>query len=290
MPNPNDKPNPLLATLLTGVRPRNTILDAILEPRANPAATLPTVTKSSNVPADAARKSSSTGTASSTPGSAATTVPLQDVQKRTLNFRPQKTPENTATTGAASPVQNDADSVTTSTGSALTLDLNRFMADPLSSTTDATPSEPQAAIPGASATSPRSSGGSTAAPKKRKRHAKRKPPRNRLLDPKLTTRGTPRKNKIPRVRTGNRFADFVPERLTGPMVIAWRHSCGLSKAQAGRLLGVARGSYTEFEREGTAMKRTVLAMRAIHAKLHLHRLHYYETEGRLGASSDPQPE
>lgn len=127
--------------------------------------------------------------------------------------------------------------------------------------------------------------------KPKRRSSKRKPPANKLLDPKTTTRGTPRKNKIPRVRTGGRFADYVPLSLTGAQVIAWRKACGLSKASAGRLLGVARGSYTKFELGGVVMKRTILAMRAIHAKLHLHRLHYYETDGRLGPSIDPsQPE
>lgn len=81
--------------------------------------------------------------------------------------------------------------------------------------------------------------------------------------------------------------DNLPDRLTPAMVAAWRKACGITKAKAARLLGVARGSYREMEADGVAMRRTILAMRAIHGKLHLSRLHYYESEGRLAATLDP---
>lgn len=94
-----------------------------------------------------------------------------------------------------------------------------------------------------------------------------------------------RKNRLPNV-PATVMEDNLPAELSPAMMVAWRKQCGLTKAKAARLLGLARGSYRKMEAQGTTMRRTILALRAIHGHLHLSRLHYYESEGRLHATPE----
>lgn len=248
MPNPKETHMPPNTRLLDllGIKPADKPSLDAILPRAKVDGTLTTATKPSDAPVDAACKSSSTGTESGTPGPATSGGNLPTTQKR-LQFVTRKTTSKNSIDACESPVSTAPSDVPHKTVTKRTVKTRR---------------------------------------KTSRRKVTRKSATGKPLDPRLTSRGTVRKNKIPRMRTGGRFADYVPERLTGSMVSAWRNTCELSKAQASRLLGVSRGSYRDFEADGVTMKRTILAMRAIHAHLHLQRLHAWEIGDRLKPTTD----